>query len=300
MFMINKYPRWVPFHKAIYKNLLYHIRKARLYYKNGKQHKTVLFYPEFPKSRSAMYNTFREMDYNITNNPNEEHEFLIAWEDTTSRPEYDYLNEKNKIFPVPNIHNREIGKTHIDTAFLEVFGYSLLIDPTTHKGKALKKTEINGGHDGTVIECPIKPEEIEEDYSYQILIDNEVKKDHFQDIRVPIVKGVIPFVFEKMRPPNGRFGTGFIYMVIEPTRKMLSEEEEQKIIAYCDKIKLDIGKLDVLRDQGSGRIYIVDVNNTPCLSRRVPKKMYRQYLDEMIPLIQEKLMKPQAGKVWKK
>ena len=300
MLMINKYAKWVPYHKAIYKNILYHIRKARLYYKNGKQHKTVLFYPEFPKSRSAMYNTFREMDYNVTNNPDEEHEFLIAWEDTTSRKEYEYLNEKNKLFPVPNIDCREIGKTYIDIAFREVFDYSLIIDPTTHKGKALKKTEINGGHDGTVINCPIRPEEIEENYSYQILIDNEVKKGHFQDIRVPIVKGEIPFVFEKMRPLDGRFGTGFHYMIMKEVHEMLSEAEVHNIIAYCDKIKLDIGKLDVLRDQANGRIYIVDVNNTPCLSRRVPKDMYSRYMKEMIPLIKEKLMKPQEGKVWKR
>lgn len=300
MFMINKYPKRVPFHKAIYKNLLYHIRKARLYYKNGKQHKTALLYPEFPKSRSVMLRLLRYMDYNVTNNPNEDYQFLIAWEDTTSRPEYEYLNERHKQYPIPNIHCREIGKTDIDSIFKDIFGYSLLIDPLTFEGKALKKSELNGKHDGMVIDCPIAPEEKDEAYSYQMLINNELDADNVRDIRVPIVKGIIPFVYDKKRPKSGRFGTLTTFLVLKPTREMLSEEEEQKIIAYCEAMHLDYGELDVLRHNDDGRIFIVDVNNTPCLPKPMSKEDDAHYVKHISQLIDEKLIKPQAGVLCKK
>ena len=44
---------------------------------------------------------------------------------------------------------------------------------------------------------------------------------------------------------------------------MLSKDEQAKLLQFCRAIGLDYGELDVLRDNGDGRIYVVDANNTP-------------------------------------
>ncbi len=44
---------------------------------------------------------------------------------------------------------------------------------------------------------------------------------------------------------------------------MLSENELLNIYHFCEKIGMDYGELDVLRDRDDGRIYIVDANIAP-------------------------------------
>ena len=44
---------------------------------------------------------------------------------------------------------------------------------------------------------------------------------------------------------------------------LFTEKEVEKIIQFCEKIGLDYGEIDILRDRGDQRIYIVDVNNDP-------------------------------------
>lgn len=43
---------------------------------------------------------------------------------------------------------------------------------------------------------------------------------------------------------------------------MLSKEEQTRIARFAAAMRLDFKGLDVLRDRGDGRIYIVDANKT--------------------------------------
>ena len=42
-----------------------------------------------------------------------------------------------------------------------------------------------------------------------------------------------------------------------------SPHEIGRIIQFCNKMGLDYGELDIIRDDEEGRIFIVDCNNTP-------------------------------------
>jgi len=44
---------------------------------------------------------------------------------------------------------------------------------------------------------------------------------------------------------------------------VLSEEEADRVQRFCRGMGLDYGELDAVRDASSGRLYVVDVNNTP-------------------------------------
>jgi hypothetical protein len=52
-------------------------------------------------------------------------------------------------------------------------------------------------------------------------------------------------------------------MEIVPATAHLSEQECQDIIMYCRRIGLEYGEIDILRSDDDGKIYIIDVNNTP-------------------------------------
>jgi D-alanine-D-alanine ligase-like ATP-grasp enzyme len=101
---------------------------------------------------------------------------------------------------------------------------------------------------------------------YQKLVSNEVADGLVEDMRVPVFRDVIPFVYLKYRSVDDRFvdrqHTNKKATIAE-VAEMLSEQEIADICRFSQKLGLDYGELDVLRDSSDGRIYIVDANNTP-------------------------------------
>src|SRR5262249_27476519 len=67
-------------------------------------------------------------------------------------------------FGCPNV-----SKSRVSQAFETAFGYPLALEPTTHAGLAVEKSELNGAHDGHVIQCPAHRLPA---HAYQRLIDN--------------------------------------------------------------------------------------------------------------------------------
>ena len=51
--------------------------------------------------------------------------------------------------------------------------------------------------------------------------------------------------------------------IISNPLDVLSETELSLIKEFCEKLGLEYGELDVLRNREDGKIYIVDANNTP-------------------------------------
>jgi len=127
----------------------------------------------------------------------------------------------------------------------------------------VKKSILNSIHkDQTeVVECPV--ETTASDVIYQRLIDNTVNGAGVaEDLRVPIFRQSIPFVYLRHRPLDDRF-YNLASSTLAEANDVFSEEEQARILAFTDAFGLDYGELDVLRDASSSRIYIVDANKTP-------------------------------------
>ena len=258
--LTNTYPGRIGKGKALFENLRYHLRKTRLYFQNGFKHKSVLFYPDMPSKKAVLTKVVRSLNYNITNNPSQPYQLAINWEDATYKKDVGRtINCAVKL----NFNCLDISKVSVDQAFATVFGYSTFVNPLVHEGKMVQKSDENARHDGIILNGPIQENEVSSDHIYQLLIDNTDGTDRVKDFRAPVFKGRVPFVYIKFRPIDDRFSNTNTFTQMVGVREAFTEEEEQLIGSFCDLLQLDYGELDILRDNSSGKLYIVDVNNTP-------------------------------------
>jgi len=231
--------------------------RARL--KKGFVPVTLLTYPDTPKTHHTLYKIAHRAGWRITNNPRARAHVYMHFEDTTFRKENSFLTSRARDHRVLNLGCLDISKQHVDAVFEEVFGYPLAVDPTRYSGPCVRKSNINAVHDGKIITCPTEPEE---GYVYQKHIDTEQPDGRYMDMRVPVMGSDIPFALKRYKAHNDMFDIT-IGAELFATRDVLDENEVSKIRQFCSTMGLDYGELDVLRDNKDGRIYIVDVNNTP-------------------------------------
>ena len=232
--------------------------------------KKILFYPDGPKQFHALYKILRFLGYRYAGE-NGICDLAIKWwlafDGCPFAPDAsDGILEKHRSrgIQILNRHCNDISKRHINKIFKEVFKYPLSIDPTTHVGKCVMKSNWNALHIGRVIDCPTKDNG--EDFVYQKVINNQLDDGTVVDMRVPIFGNQVPFVYLKYRPVDQRFidrtQTNLRAEIVE-TKAVLSRAELESIRYFCQQLGLDYGEIDVLRDRDEGRIYIVDANNTP-------------------------------------
>ncbi len=181
----------------------------------------------------------------------------LAWQDTTVRtcslppkPAY-FLNSRCP----------DIGKDKIEEVFESVFGYPLRIDPTKHNGTCARKSVLNAKHDGIVVNCPI--EKSDPGYVYQRLINNKFDDEHIFDLRTPYYRNTLPLVYRKLRPIKTRFKDANTKVELFRTEDVFSPAERELLLKFGRALDLDYGGFDVLRDVGTNKIYVVDVNTTP-------------------------------------
>ncbi len=267
----------MPFPKRLLEDIIFKLRYLKLYFINNRKIKTFLFYPQYPSKRSVLYKIVRLMNYNRTNNPGLKYDYVINWQDTTFRKKIPFLEELHKKQYVINLNCNDISKKYIDSVFKSVFGYCTEIDPVTFKGLCVKKNNINAMHDGQIIECPV--DNPDKNYIYQKLINNIYDDTLVQDLRTPVIKGKIPVVYLKRRPITGRFARQKTTSRLGNPDKVFSAEEKNKIKEFCEKMNLEYGDMDILRDNDDGRIYIVDVNNTPHGPSQLTKKEKKYALE---------------------
>jgi hypothetical protein len=157
---------------------------------------------------------------------------------------------------------RGTDKRTVERVFEATFGYALAVDPTTHRGPCVAKSNVGSTHDGRVVECPIA--EADPALAYELLVDNRAGPgaDAVLDLRVPVVGGEVPFVYLKRRPLGARFGNSNSAVALAEPGDVLLDGELERLGAFCRAMGLDLGELDVLRDRGSGRVYVVDANPT--------------------------------------
>ncbi len=159
-----------------------------------------------------------------------------------------------------NFRCHNVSKSFVAAAFERVSGYSLAVDPTTHSGRMVEKSELNAAHDGRIIEGPL-PAPLAGKV-YQRLVDNEIPGGLVEDLRCCLVGGSPVVVFRKRRPLARRFLNENVEVLLDEPRNAYSADEIRVIEAFAQEIGLDWGGVDVLRDRQSGKIYVVDANKT--------------------------------------
>ncbi len=227
----------------------------------GLKRPTVLFYPGKSSPGYAIYKVLHRAGCRISTNPNKPFDVAIYWEGSTVRTPDAKLIALSKQCEILNLGCQDISKVRVSAAFAQVFGYSIDIDPRTHHGKCVRKSDENAKHDGQIIECPVA--EFDSKYVFQKVINNQVGDDLVEDIRVPVFRDDIPFVYLKYRKLATRFLNTNDSARIARVHDYLSTEEIEQIVLFCREIGLDYGELDVVRDRDDGRIYILDANTTP-------------------------------------
>ncbi|MFW5767099.1 MAG: hypothetical protein ACOCXO_01905 [Bacteroidota bacterium] len=257
----NKYRKGMPVFEMLTKDIGHLFLSLRHCIANGFRNRRIFVYPHYPSRGSTIYKIAKILHYNISNRRPEKAGLCVYWEYLTLRKEYHLPGQLSADMPVVNLQSRDISKNHVDEIFFDVFAYGTFIDPLEYEGFCVRKSDQNATHDGLVLHCPIKSPE--EGYIYQRLIDNSIGEDAVEDIRVPVVRGCLDFVYLKRRYKSERFLNTTYNTEVKNINDVLSGEEVSKLNAFCLESGLDFGELDVLRDNEDGRIYVVDVNNTP-------------------------------------
>ena len=220
----------------------------------------IAFYPQTPGPWFNIWQVSRLGSLKTVSDPTKA-DYIMAFEDST-HTEFDPSHLQDFGIPVININTQDISKEHVANIFEEVFGYNLRIDPLIYEGLAIQKSDSNGTHDGIVISCPIKPSELTEGQSYQRLVDSTFNGETSEDLRVAYTLGTLALVYHKHKPLTDRFGTHYLSVDVLMAEDVFSIEEITLIKTFCQKMQLDFGAIDVMRDKHDGRIYIVDVNKT--------------------------------------
>ena len=223
--------------------------------------KRVLFYPHIPWESSMVIYICIQRRYRVTDSISRRPDLIMKWDPATYAPSSLIPEKLKALSQVINYACTDISKSHAAEIFKAVFGYELTVNPLVYRGKCVQKSNINAQHDGQIIECPI--DQLQPDFVYQVLIDNEAGDGLVLDMRVPVFGDFLPFILFKYQPAIGRFHAGSVRQQIVETSDAISHQEQGKILEFCRLMGLDYGELDVLRDRNDGRIYIVDVNPTP-------------------------------------
>ena len=217
-----------------------------------------MFYPEAPDRYQVVYKLCLINGDRMTSDLRAEHDVVQKHIKTTTHDPYVELDGMSKVL---NRDCCDISKARVQKVFASVFGYDLEVDPATYKGPAVRKSDANYAHDGIIIDCPVAPDK-NGGVVYQRFVDTENSDGYCVDHRVPIYGDQIPLVYLKYKPASDRFDAIVRADIVAP-QNVFSEEERRQIIEFARAMGLDFGELDVLRDNTDGRIYIVDVNNTP-------------------------------------
>jgi hypothetical protein len=152
----------------------------------------------------------------------------------------------------------DISKSRVARAFAAAAGYPLALDPQTHVGVAVEKSEENGRHDGRLVTCPTAPLPGK---VYQHLVDSAVGDTAF-DLRTTVIARRPLFVLEKTKPAADRFSIHNATVTYRELGEVFSADEIALITRFAAEMQLDWAALDILRDRTTGRIYVVDVNKT--------------------------------------
>jgi len=181
--------------------------------------------------------------------------FYWNWKAFNPTPLPDGLN--NAKCRVVNKKLLDTSKTFVDNRFYDVFGYRSMLEKPEIGQRVVTKTERNGIHNGRIIEFNGA---FHKDWLFQKYIDT-LKDGYYNDLRVMIINGKLSNIMFIKKLDNFAC-IEMISCSVVNTKDIFSIDEISKINEFC-KDYIDYAELDILRDNEDGRIYIIDVNNTP-------------------------------------
>ena len=256
-------PRWIDRDcvRPALRILSFKVRFCSAYLANGCKSKTVLTFPHRPEPDAVLYKICHFLGYRITDNVERKADLILNWEDCTFRRPYAALEDLDRRQPVLNLRCRDISKRKVEAVHQAVFGYGLEVNPRKFVGRCVKKSDDNATHDGRIIQCPVK--DTDERAVYQRVVNNSRDGQFVEDIRVPVFGSTIPFCYRKVRPVGDRFSNQNSSANVCEVSEVLSAGEVSLLVRFCHEMGLDYGEVDVLRDVDDGKVYIIDVNNTP-------------------------------------
>lgn len=222
--------------------------------------RTVLFYPEWPRPHHKVRALCALAGFRMVSDPRRAYDVAFKFHDSTFTSEA--LFGGFDLSRAINGGSLDISKRTVARTFEEVFGYPLALDPTAHHGAAVKKSDANATHDGVVVQCPVPSASVERDAVYERLIETRTADGLYTNYRVAVCSTVVPLVLVMYRPSDNRFD-GTSYQEVVPIPDVFDRRERERLGQFARAMGLDYGELDVLRDNGDGRIYVVDANNTP-------------------------------------
>lgn len=254
----------------------------------GFKQKTLLCYPETPKFYHILFVIAHSLGLRLSNDPTKHFDYAIRFEDAT----FGVVNETTKSLVASGKYINgeciDISKERVEEVFEKVFGYSMAIDPETATGTYVRKSNQNTTHDGVVL---TEPTTRESGYIYQKLVDN-IEGEWAIDIRVPIIHGVIPCIWKKYKRATDRFDNMHHAKLVKIDEEF-TREEVKKLAEFVQEFGIEYAEIDVIRDNISGVMYIVDVNNTASSIHpitHIPAKDYRTTIKEMGSLFEKTFM----------
>ncbi|MBI3437079.1 MAG: hypothetical protein HY054_00190 [Proteobacteria bacterium] len=219
---------------------------------------TIAFTPERARPWYLVWAVSRMAGARLSNDTSAA-DVVMHFEDATITPNKAPLKLKRGATLI-NFHCPDVSKTRIALSFERATGRTLTLDPTQHTGLAVEKSEINGAHDGHVVQCPAHwlPGK-----AYQRLIDNRGSDlTMVDDLRTCTVGGQPVCVFIKRRPLAKRFQNTNTEVLFRMPAEVFSAEEMDQITAFTRELGMDWGAIDVLRHRADGKLYVVDANKT--------------------------------------
>ncbi len=233
---------------------------------------TIAFTPERARPWYLIRNVARAAGAKLVSDASQA-DVVMHFEDATFSPNDPPLRLKPGAKLI-NYGARDVSKSNVARACAAAFGHPLAIDPRTHVGAAVEKSEINAAHDGRIVQCPMQPLP---GRAYQRIVDNRSRDASVvEDLRTCTVGGKPVCVFIKRRPLAKRFLNTNTEVLLRKPEEVYSAEEIAQIGAFAREIGLDWGGVDVLRDRNDGRLYIVDANKTdmgPPITLNLPDKL---------------------------
>jgi hypothetical protein len=223
----------------------------------GHKRPTIAFYPHKPRPWYFVWPVMHVSGAKLIADVSQA-DIVMQFEDQTFTD-----NKPPEVKPgarLVNFNCNDISKSRVAEAFEKVFGHNLAVDPLTFEGRMVEKSEMNGAHDGRILEGPLDTPL--EGHSYQRLVDNEIEGGVVEDLRCCIVGGKPRISFRKRRPLDKRFGNDNAEVILDDVKNCYSTEEIELITQFASEIGLEWGGMDVLRDKATGKIFIVDANKT--------------------------------------
>ncbi|MEM9466241.1 MAG: hypothetical protein AAGA90_12775 [Actinomycetota bacterium] len=215
------------------------------------------FSPELPAPKSGMFAVAQATGRPVRRGVSDT-EPTFAWGDRTVMPA---PSAALRAADAINVDCTDISKHHVDEVHGEVFGRALTVDPLTHVGPMVEKSDDNAVHDGRIVEGPLTS--TVDGCVYQRVVD-ATDGDEAVDLRVAVTGDRLAFVLEKRRPITDRFSNDNSRVIV-CSDDVFTSEERRRLVALARGLGMDLGEFDVLRDRNDGLIWVVDANKTPYL-----------------------------------